>query len=85
MPFLMAKEGAVVWPNKQAVFMGVGKLIYGTSILLNPVFGSITDQAVATSHWGGRRLWLLIGITISAVGITSVRGASAFEYKQFAY
>lgn len=79
MPFLMAKEGIAIWPEKQSVFMGAGKLIYGTSILLNPVIGLISDQTVFASRWSGRRLWLIIGVAISAIGVATVKAASSFE------
>eukprot|EP00746_Dinoflagellata_sp_MGD_P162935 gnl/MRDRNA2_/MRDRNA2_90692_c0_seq1.p1 gnl/MRDRNA2_/MRDRNA2_90692_c0~~gnl/MRDRNA2_/MRDRNA2_90692_c0_seq1.p1 ORF type:complete len:589 (-),score=105.38 gnl/MRDRNA2_/MRDRNA2_90692_c0_seq1:3-1769(-) len=79
MPFLMAKEGLAIWPEKQSVFMGAGKLIYGTSILLNPVIGLISDQTVFASRWSGRRLWLIVGVAISSIGIATVKAASSFE------
>jgi len=78
MPFLMAKEGLALLPGRQSVFMGIGKLIFGTSVLLNPVFGLISDQSVFSSRWSSRRLWLIIGVTISALGVTTVKAASSF-------
>jgi len=39
------------------------------TILLNPVFGLIGDQAVTLSHGIGRRLFVRFGITIAAVGM----------------
>lgn len=79
MPFLMAKEGLAIWPEKQSIFMGAGKLIYGTSILLNPLFGLVSDQTILASRWSGRRLWLIIGVAISAMGVVTVKAASSFE------
>lgn len=79
MPFLMAKEGIAIWPEKQSIFMGAGKLIYGTSIMLNPVIGLISDQTTFASRWSGRRLWLIIGVAISAIGVATVKAASSLE------
>mmetsp|Transcript_17896 Transcript_17896/g.36140 ORF Transcript_17896/g.36140 Transcript_17896/m.36140 type:complete len:451 (+) Transcript_17896:1-1353(+) len=62
-------EGEELWREKQSLFMGLAKLIYGATILLNPVFGLIGDQAVTLSHGVGRRLFVRIGITTAAIGI----------------
>eukprot|EP00746_Dinoflagellata_sp_MGD_P013945 gnl/MRDRNA2_/MRDRNA2_130351_c0_seq1.p1 gnl/MRDRNA2_/MRDRNA2_130351_c0~~gnl/MRDRNA2_/MRDRNA2_130351_c0_seq1.p1 ORF type:complete len:601 (+),score=38.06 gnl/MRDRNA2_/MRDRNA2_130351_c0_seq1:179-1804(+) len=70
MPFLMAKEGVAIWPERQAIFMGAGKVIYGSSILLNPVFGRISDQA------GGRTVMLTIGVSLTAMGLVVVKMCS---------
>merc|ERR1719410_2822422 len=39
LPYLLAMEGQALFGNRQALFMGIAKLIYGVSILLNPIFG----------------------------------------------
>merc|ERR1719158_278863 len=59
--------------------MGAGKLIYGTSILLNPLFGLVSDQTILASRWSGRRLWLIIGVAISSMGVATVKAASSFQ------
>lgn len=69
LPYLLAMEGQDLWHEKQSMFMGYAKLIYGATILLNPVFGLVGDQAVALSHGVGRRLFVRIGLTTAAVGI----------------
>jgi len=69
LPYLLAMEGEDLWKEKQSMFMGIAKLIYGGTILLNPVFGLIGDQAVSLSHGVGRRLFVRIGVTLAALGI----------------
>lgn len=69
LPYLLAMEGQELWPEQQSIFMGFAKLIYGATILLNPVFGRIGDHAVALSHGVGRRLFVRLGITLAALGI----------------
>jgi len=69
LPYLLAMEGQDLWDSKQSLFMGLAKLIYGVTILLNPVFGLIGDQAVSVSHGVGRRLFVRIGGSIAAIGI----------------
>jgi len=69
LPYLLAMEGQDLWPEKQSMFMGLAKLIYGATILLNPIFGLVGDQAVALSHSVGRRLFVRGGATVAAVGI----------------
>jgi len=69
LPYLLAMEGEDLWQEKQSMFMGIAKLIYGGTILLNPVFGLVGDQAVSLSHGVGRRLFVRMGITVAAVGI----------------
>lgn len=79
MPFLVAKEGAHLWSNRQSFFMGLAKLIYGGSILLNPVFGLLGDQATLVSQKRSRQLWLIVGVVISGLGICGARLASDGE------
>lgn len=69
LPYLLAMEGQYLWKEKQALFMALAKLIYALSILMNPVFGLVGDEAVAISHGVGRRLFIRIGLTLAAVGL----------------
>ena len=63
LPYLLAMEGQDLWQEKQAMFMGVAKLIYGATILMNPIFGLVGDQisTEARAAWNiGKEfaLWL---------------------------
>eukprot|EP00929_Paragymnodinium_shiwhaense_P002759 TRINITY_DN103043_c0_g1_i1.p1 TRINITY_DN103043_c0_g1~~TRINITY_DN103043_c0_g1_i1.p1 ORF type:complete len:723 (-),score=152.40 TRINITY_DN103043_c0_g1_i1:24-2192(-) len=69
LPYLLAMEGEDLWRENQSLFMGVAKLIYGTTILVNPILGRLGDRAVAYSHGLGRRLFMRVGITTAAGGI----------------
>lgn len=69
MPYLLAMEGRHLMENRQSVFMGTAKLIYGLSILLNPIFGLLGDHMAVMSHWSGRRLFLLVGVGSGGLGI----------------
>mmetsp|Transcript_104128 Transcript_104128/g.222475 ORF Transcript_104128/g.222475 Transcript_104128/m.222475 type:complete len:636 (+) Transcript_104128:146-2053(+) len=69
MPYLLAMEGKSLADERQAFFMGSAKLIYGLSILLNPIFGLAGDQMAVVSHWSGRRLFILFGVGASGLGI----------------
>jgi len=69
MPYLLAMEGHELMEDRQSMFMGITKLIYGCSVLLNPLFGLLGDQSAAISHWSGRRLFILVGVAVSALGI----------------
>mmetsp|Transcript_68504 Transcript_68504/g.132271 ORF Transcript_68504/g.132271 Transcript_68504/m.132271 type:complete len:640 (+) Transcript_68504:72-1991(+) len=69
LPYLLAMEGQYLWPDMQSIFMGLAKLIYGVTILMNPIFGLIGDQATALSHGIGRRLFVRVGICLSALGM----------------
>lgn len=69
LPYLLALEGQDLFTEKQALFMGLAKLIYGGTIVLNPVFGLVGDQATALSHGVGRRLFVRVGITMAGLGI----------------
>jgi len=69
LPYLLAMEGAELWRDNQALFMGIAKLIYGLSILLTPLFGLLGDRLALVSHSLGRRLFVRVGIIIAALGI----------------
>lgn len=75
-PFLMAKEGHVLVQDRQSLFMGVGKLIYGFSIVLNPIFGLLSDKLAARHPWCGRSSFLIAGVAIAAAGIYAAKLAS---------
>merc|ERR1719191_1923964 len=62
-------EGEALWPENQALFMGIAKLIYGITVLMNPMFGLVGDLLAETCHGAARRLWILLGIVLSALGI----------------
>jgi hypothetical protein len=68
LPYLLAMEGADLYRDNQSLFMGVAKLIYGLTILFNPLFGLIGDRAVAISHGISRRLFLRLGISLAGLG-----------------
>uniref|UniRef100_A0A7S4SF44 Major facilitator superfamily (MFS) profile domain-containing protein n=1 Tax=Alexandrium monilatum TaxID=311494 RepID=A0A7S4SF44_9DINO len=69
LPYLLAMEGEYLWSDKQAVFMALAKLLYGVSILFNPLFGLVGDELVAVSHGVGRRIFIRVGLTLAAVGL----------------
>eukprot|EP00928_Gymnodinium_smaydae_P071028 TRINITY_DN54719_c0_g1_i1.p1 TRINITY_DN54719_c0_g1~~TRINITY_DN54719_c0_g1_i1.p1 ORF type:complete len:615 (+),score=52.46 TRINITY_DN54719_c0_g1_i1:50-1846(+) len=69
LPYLLAMEGEELWHENQSLFMGLAKLIYGVTILINPIMGRVGDRAVAVSHGLGRKLFVRIGISMSALGI----------------
>eukprot|EP00747_Dinoflagellata_sp_TGD_P201907 gnl/TRDRNA2_/TRDRNA2_75390_c0_seq1.p1 gnl/TRDRNA2_/TRDRNA2_75390_c0~~gnl/TRDRNA2_/TRDRNA2_75390_c0_seq1.p1 ORF type:complete len:480 (+),score=61.34 gnl/TRDRNA2_/TRDRNA2_75390_c0_seq1:778-2217(+) len=69
MPYLLAMEGRELMGDRQSVFMGSAKLIYGMSIMMNPLFGYIGDQTTSISRWTGRRLYLVAGVGSSGIGI----------------
>lgn len=69
MPYLLAMEGHELTLERQSIFMGSAKLIYGFSILLNPLFGLVGDQVAGVSHWSGRSLFILVGVAVSGLGI----------------
>lgn len=69
LPYLLAMEGADLYSSNQSLFMGVAKLVYGVTILANPLFGLIGDRAVTLSHGVGRRLFLRAGIVVAGCGI----------------
>merc|ERR1719401_2789257 len=69
LPYVLAMEGEAFWPNNQALFMGIAKLIYGLTVLCNPMFGLIGDMLAEVCEGAARRLWILFGIVFSAFGI----------------
>eukprot|EP00443_Scrippsiella_acuminata_P002342 CAMPEP_0115213772 /NCGR_PEP_ID=MMETSP0270-20121206/23965_1 /TAXON_ID=71861 /ORGANISM="Scrippsiella trochoidea, Strain CCMP3099" /LENGTH=523 /DNA_ID=CAMNT_0002627529 /DNA_START=81 /DNA_END=1648 /DNA_ORIENTATION=+ len=69
LPYLLAMEGGDLFASKQAIFMGLAKLIYGLTIVLNPILGKLGDQATALSYGVGRRLFCRVGITLAGLGI----------------
>mmetsp|Transcript_136311 Transcript_136311/g.237016 ORF Transcript_136311/g.237016 Transcript_136311/m.237016 type:complete len:653 (+) Transcript_136311:61-2019(+) len=71
LPFLLAMEGQDLWKENQSLFMGVAKLIYGATILLNPILGLLGDRVVAVSHGLGRRLFIRAGVLLSVIGIVT--------------
>lgn len=75
-PFLIAKEGEILIADHKSLFMGMEKLIYGFSILLNPFFGLLSDRLADSSHWGGRSSFLLVGVGIAGIGIYAAKIAS---------
>lgn len=69
MSFLVAKEGAHVAGERQAFFMAGAKLIFGGTILLNPILGLANDRLSLVSHWMGRSFFLLAGISCCSLGM----------------
>jgi len=69
LPYLLAKEGEVLWSEDQALFMGIAKLIYGLTMLANPFCGLLGDKVVGISHGVGRRFFVRWGVTFAATGI----------------
>mmetsp|Transcript_46197 Transcript_46197/g.100387 ORF Transcript_46197/g.100387 Transcript_46197/m.100387 type:complete len:671 (+) Transcript_46197:164-2176(+) len=69
LPYLLAMQGQDLWREKQSLFMGIAKLIYGMTILLNPILGLVGDQAVLMSHSTGRRLFVRVGVIIAVLGL----------------
>jgi len=79
-PFLIAREGSSIIQGASvlstASFMGIAKLIYGFSILLNPFWGLLSDKLAATAPWGGRSVFLLAGVSLAGIGIYGAKVAS---------
>lgn len=71
LPYLLAMEGQYLWSSNQSTFMGCAKLIYGATILTNPILGLVGDRAVRISHGVGRRLFVRMGVIFSAIGIVT--------------
>jgi len=69
LPYLLAREGEDLWYEDQAAFMGLAKLIYGGTMLLNPLMGLFGDFVVIRSHGLGRRVFLRMGVLTAATGI----------------
>ena len=38
-PFVVAEEGEALWNDHQVVFMGIGKAILATAMIMTPIFG----------------------------------------------
>lgn len=79
LPYLLAMEGQDLWRENQSVFMGIAKLIYGLTILLNPMFGLFGDQIVMLSHGVGRRLFVCSGVCLACVGILTCLLSAKFH------
>jgi len=79
MPYLLAMEGHQLMGERQSVFMGSAKLIYGMTIMLNPMFGLVGDQLAVVSHWSGRRLFVLVGVGSAGLGIYGCVVAAQLE------
>jgi len=69
MPYLLAMEGHALMGKSQSFFMGTAKLIYGLSIMMNPMFGLVGDRMAVISHWSGRRVFVLMGVAAGGLGI----------------
>lgn len=69
LPYVLAMEGEAFWPQNQALFMGIAKLIYGVTVLMNPMFGLVGDMLAEYCEGAARRLWILFGIVFSGLGI----------------
>lgn len=69
MPYLLAMEGHQLMGGRQSFFMGSAKLIYGLSIMMNPMFGLVGDQMAVISHWSGRKLFVIMGVAAGGLGI----------------
>jgi hypothetical protein len=82
LPYLLAMEGNDLYHENQSLFMGVAKLIYGLTILTNPLLGLIGDRAVALSHGVGRRMFLRTGMAIAGCGMY---GCFLADYHHYFY
>ena len=77
-------EGQDLWRENQSLVMGVAKLIYGLTILLNPIFGLFGDQVVKLSHGAGRRLFVCSSACMARVGIlTCLLSAKSHNFSMF--
>jgi len=73
--FLVAKEGEYMEPHWQSMFMGMAKLIFGGTILLNPVFGLLGDR-LALKNICGRKAFMSVGVLLAGIGICGCYFAS---------
>jgi len=80
LPYLLAMEGEYLWSENQSMFMGCAKLIYGLTILSNPILGLVGDRAIILSHGIGRRLFVRVGVGLAALGIVICLTASTIFY-----
>mmetsp|Transcript_35603 Transcript_35603/g.83235 ORF Transcript_35603/g.83235 Transcript_35603/m.83235 type:complete len:625 (+) Transcript_35603:219-2093(+) len=69
LPYLCAMDGARMWQENQSLFMAYCKLIYGLTVVFNPLYGVVADKAVSISHGVGRRAFIRIGFFMATVGI----------------
>lgn len=69
LPYLLAREGEELWGDNQALFMSCAKLVYGFVILMNPLFGLLSDRLAMRSHALSRRLFVRVGMILAAMGI----------------
>lgn len=83
MPYLLAMEGQQLMEERQSFFMGSAKLIYGMSILMNPMFGLVGDEMAILSHWSGRRLFIFVGVGASGLGIYGCLVAASIQSVQW--
>mmetsp|Transcript_85249 Transcript_85249/g.178150 ORF Transcript_85249/g.178150 Transcript_85249/m.178150 type:complete len:682 (+) Transcript_85249:103-2148(+) len=76
MSFLIAKEGSTIAGDRQAFMMAGCKLIFGGTIILNPVLGLLNDRLSLAVSWCGRAAFLLIGVVCGTIGIVMCMSAS---------
>jgi len=80
LPYLLAMEGQYLWSEDQSMFMGCAKLIYGATILSNPILGLAGDRAILLSYGIGRRLFVRIGVALAALGVVICMIAAYIQY-----
>jgi len=84
LPYLCAMDGSLMWRANQSLFMAYCKLIYGITVVFNPLYGVVADKAVALSHGIGRRAFIRLGFLLATVGILvcmlSARGGEDYYY-----
>jgi len=78
LPFLLAEEGGMLWPDHQSLFMGVGKLILAAAMIACPVFGLLNDRTLHA--WGRRRAWFMGGVGLILFGVCVCAFASASRH-----
>eukprot|EP00929_Paragymnodinium_shiwhaense_P095973 TRINITY_DN57355_c0_g1_i1.p1 TRINITY_DN57355_c0_g1~~TRINITY_DN57355_c0_g1_i1.p1 ORF type:complete len:788 (+),score=107.46 TRINITY_DN57355_c0_g1_i1:236-2599(+) len=76
-PFLIAREGEKLLAERQAAFMGVEKLIYGASLITNPLLGRWSDKLAEHSSYFGRSMFIIVGVGLEGVALCYLRIASA--------
>jgi len=75
-PFLVAKEGVSMTQDRQSLFMGVIKLIYGFSMFMNPALGLISDKLAQGSVRHGRSIFMLTGVVMEGTALVAAKLAS---------
>mmetsp|Transcript_234 Transcript_234/g.635 ORF Transcript_234/g.635 Transcript_234/m.635 type:complete len:620 (-) Transcript_234:65-1924(-) len=84
LPYLCAMDGSQMWRANQSLFMAYCKLIYGITVVFNPLYGVVADKAVSLSHGIGRRAFIRLGFFMATVGILicmlSSRGGEDYYY-----